>query len=65
MCALDISVICLIFLPFSILSMQSKAVQNHPTVPTNTLQSLQRLIHSILNRLPEDLQSCLATTFGT
>lgn len=40
------------------------ALMHHPTISTQTLQCLQRLIHNVIMKLPEDLQSCLKTTFG-
>ncbi|XP_064399646.1 protein DENND6A-like [Halichondria panicea] len=39
------------------------AFKSHPSVPQQTLQALQKQIRTVLSKLPEDLQSCLTTTF--
>lgn len=42
----------------------STAAVHQPPVSRQTVQSLHRLIQSVILKLPIDLQSCLKTTFG-
>jgi hypothetical protein len=37
---------------------------HHPTISKHTLDTIQKLMQNIIKKLPEDLQSCLKTTFG-
>ena len=55
------------FLPFPspspLISLQSRATKQYPSVPPQTIHVLQSQIRTIISRLPEDLQSCLKSTF--
>jgi hypothetical protein len=41
----------------------SRATQQYPSVPPQTIHLLQSQIRTIISKLPEDLQSCLKSTF--
>ncbi len=43
---------------------QATALKHYPTIPGPTLQTLQAQLKSVLDKLPEDLQSCLRATFS-